>query len=102
MPARSCHVTIRDLEDVEHMVCVTADSLYEAIALALKALRGSAWVSGIPEGMQPIRVCVSEIPVEHMVSMKDFTKWLVREGGSPRDRASRYKVKEILGMLRSE
>jgi hypothetical protein len=84
---------------VEHTVCVTADTLYEAIAHALKALRGSAWVSGIPEGMEPIKVCVTDIPVEHTVAVKDFTKWLIREGGSPRDRASRYKVKEILGIL---
>lgn len=102
MPARSCRVTLRDLEDVEHTVCVTADTLYEAIALALKALRGSPWVSGIPEGIQPIKVCVTDIPVEHTVTVKDFTKWLIRDGGSPRDRASRYKVKEILGMLTRE
>jgi hypothetical protein len=99
MSTRSCRVTIRDLEGVEHTVCVTADTLYEAIAQALKALRGSAWVSGIPEGMQPIKVCVTDIPIEHTVTVKDFTKWLIRDGGTPRDRASRYKVKEILGIL---
>jgi len=42
---------------------------------------------------------VTNVLIEHTVSMKDFTKWLIRDGGSPRDRASRYRVKEILGML---
>ena len=40
MPIRSCQVTIRDLEGVEHMVTVMAASLYEAVALGLASLRG--------------------------------------------------------------
>ncbi len=99
MSTRPCRVTIKDLDDVEHTVHVAAETLYEAIALALKALRGEEWVGGIPEGLQPIRVSVTNVLIEHTVSMKDFTKWLIRDGGSPRDRASRYRVKEILGML---
>jgi hypothetical protein len=47
MAARSCRVTISDLEGVTHTVEVTASSLYEAIALGLVALRGNNWVMGI-------------------------------------------------------
>lgn len=72
-----------DLENVGHTAFVTADTLYEAIALGLKAFRGSAWTSGIREGMEPIKVCVMDIPVEHTVTVKDFTRWLTRESGSP-------------------
>lgn len=100
MPPRSCRVTIRDTEGFEHTAQVLASTLYEAIALALVALRGKEWVAGIPEGLNPVKVCVTDIPIEHTVTMKDFTRWLIREGGSPKDRISRSRVKEILGMLR--
>jgi hypothetical protein len=39
MAARTCRVTITDLESVSHTVEVTATTLYEAIALRLAALR---------------------------------------------------------------
>jgi hypothetical protein len=100
MPPRSCRVTIRDTEGLEHTAQVTASTLYEAIALALVSLRGKEWVAGIPEGLNPVKVCVTDIPVERTVTMKDFTRWLIREEGSPKDRISRSRVKEILGMLR--
>jgi hypothetical protein len=41
MAARTCRVTITDLESVSHTVEVTATTLYETIALALAALRDS-------------------------------------------------------------
>ena len=100
MPPRSCRVTIRDTEGLEHTAQVTASTLYEAVALALVSLRGKEWVAGIPEGLNPVKICVTDIPVEHTVTMKDFTRWLIREDGSPKDRISRSRVKEILGMLR--
>jgi hypothetical protein len=99
MAERSCRVTIRDFEGVEHTAQITAETLYEAVALALKALQGRDWVEGVPEGMGAVKVSVTDIPVEHTVSMKDFTAWLARGGGSPRECIRRYKVKEILGML---
>lgn len=98
MAARSCRVTIRDLDDVEHTVHVTASSLYEAVALALVSLRAKDWVTGIPEP-NPVKVAVTDVPVEHSVSLKDFNAWLRKDGTSPRDKASRYRVKEILGIL---
>jgi hypothetical protein len=45
MPVRSCRVTIRDMEGVDHTAHVTASTLYEAVALGLASLRGQEWVS---------------------------------------------------------
>jgi hypothetical protein len=44
MSVRSCRVTIRDLEGIEHSAEVTAESLYEAVALGLRAIRQCSWV----------------------------------------------------------
>jgi len=44
-------------------------------------------------------VCVTDIPIEHTVTMKDFCRWLNSTGLSPKDQMNRYKIKEILGMV---
>ena len=39
-----------------------------------------------------------ELLVEHEVKLMDFTKWLDRTGGSPREVSDHYKIRSILGM----
>jgi hypothetical protein len=99
MSVKSCRVTIRDVEGVEHSVQVTATTLYEAVALALRSVRGKEWVSGLAEGNNMVRVTVTDTPVEHSVRLQDFNTWLKGEGGTPRDRAGRYRIREILGLV---
>jgi len=73
-------------------------SLYEAIALGLVALRGNQWVMGIPDGFAPVRVRVTDVPVEHEVKMKDFKQWIERRGNTPKDVMDRKRIREILGL----
>jgi hypothetical protein len=94
---RSCRVTIKDMQDVSHTVEVTAESLYEAVALGLKAIRGRDWVEGLPDQFK-VGVSVSEIPVRHFVEMKEFNAWIAREGGKPRDLVQRKRARKILGL----
>jgi hypothetical protein len=101
MTVRSCRVTITDMEGVAHTVEVTASTLYEAIALGPSAIRGNKWVTGIPDGFNPVKVRVLDIPVDHEVRLKDFTKWLERRGNSPKEVTDRKKVRDILGLARS-
>src|SRR6266404_3398423 len=96
MSARSCRVTITDMEGIAHAVEVTAGTLYEAVALGLAAIRGNEWVIGIAEGMNVVRVRVTQIPVEHEVKLSDFTKWLERKGGSPKEVYDRSRIRDIL------
>lgn len=96
MAVRSCRVTIQDLEGVAHTVEVTAESLYEAVAQALAALRRSDWVAGFQQDI--VKVSVGEVRVEHQVRFKDFTEWLNRPGRSPRDIVQRQRIRSILGM----
>ena len=96
MPVRSCRVTIRDLGGVAHSVDVTAESLFEAVAQGLAALRGNEWVAGIAQGV--VKVSVADVRVEHQVRLKDFTDWLDRPGRSPRDIIQRQRIRSILGL----
>ena len=45
-----------------------------------------------------MEVSVADVRVEHEVKMVEFTKWLDRPGGSPREMIQRRKVRSILGM----
>ena len=98
MSIRSCKVTILDIEGVSHTVEVTAETLYEAVALGMAAIRTDDWVNGIAQGLNPVKVRVTNIQVEHEVKLMDFTKWLDRSGGSPREMSDRKRIKSILGM----
>jgi len=42
---RTCSVSCKDLQDVQHTVEVTAESLYEAVAKALIICRQNDWVA---------------------------------------------------------
>jgi hypothetical protein len=101
MATRSCRVTITDREGIAHTVEVTASSLFEAVAMGMKAIRGNQWVAGVPDRFAPVKVRVIDIPVEHEVQLKDFTRWLERLGNSPKDVMDRKKIREILGLSKS-
>jgi hypothetical protein len=98
MPVRSCRVTIQDMDGVSHTVEVTAATLYEAVAQGLAAVRDNEWVAGIAQGLNVIKVSVADVRVEHEVKLMDFTKWLDRAGGSPREVSDRHRIRSILGM----
>ena len=98
MRVRSCRVTIQDLDGVSHSVVVTAATLYEAVAQGLVAIRGHEWVAGIAQGNNIVKVSVADVRVEHEVRLHDFTKWLEKPHGSPREVSDRKRLREILGM----
>jgi hypothetical protein len=77
---RSRKVTVEDMNGVRHTVDVTAGSLYEAVALGMAAIRTDEWVSGIGQGLNPVKVRVTNVAVEHEVRLMDFTKWADHHG----------------------
>jgi hypothetical protein len=98
MQVRSCRVTIQDMDGVSHTVEVTAATLYEAVAQGLAAIRGNEWVAGIAQGLNVIKVSVADVRVEHEVKLMEFTKWLEKVGGSPRETSDRRRIRAILDM----
>ena len=98
MQVRSCRVTIQDMDGVSHTVEVTAATLYDAVAQGLAAIRGNEWVGGIAQGLNVVKVSVADVRVEHAVKLLDFTKWLEKPGGSPREMSDRRRIRAILGM----
>src|ERR1700704_5915122 len=98
MSVRSCKVMIQDMDGVTHAVEGTAETLYEAVALGMAAIRTDEWVAGIATGLNPVKVKVTDVPVEQEVKIMDFTQWLDRTGGSPREMSDRKRIRSILEM----
>jgi hypothetical protein len=98
VPNRSCGVYVTDLEGIEHTAHVTADTLYEAVARGLKAIKSSAWAGEIPAGITSVTVCAAQPEVEHHVRIAAFKSWMNRPGGSPSDKMARLRIREILGL----
>ena len=61
MSVRSCRVTIQDLDGSSHTAEVTPNSLFEAVAQGLAALRRNEWVEGIEERFGTVKVSVAEV-----------------------------------------
>src|SRR5262245_59082010 len=92
-----CRITCVDIESVEHSVEVSAESLYEAVAHGLCALKSNPWVGEIGEGLTTVTVEVREKPaVAHRVYMKDFRRWLDASGSTPAQMTARERVRTIL------
>lgn len=93
------HFTIqgRSLIKVKDEYATAAESLWEAVAQGLAALRRSDWVAGFRQGI--VKVSVADFRVEHQVKLTDFTKWLERtNASSPREMVQRQRLRTILGM----
>jgi uncharacterized protein (UPF0210 family) len=96
---RTCTVVVKDLRDIEHSIEVTAETLYEAIATALAALKQDTWVGEIGHGFTTVSVLVQQPPVKHEVKIKDFVSWLGRQGRSPAEVILKQKLEKILGKV---
>jgi hypothetical protein len=96
MAVRTCRVTCRDAQGVEHTVQVTAQSLFEAVAQALRVFREHDW-SDEPNGSSAVVVTIKPAEVEHRVRIKDFQSWLESAPRSPAEMALKRRLQEMLG-----
>jgi hypothetical protein len=70
---------------------------YEAVAHGSQRSAATSGSRGIAQGLNVVRVSVADVRVEHEVKLMDFTKWLDRTGGSPREVSDRQRIRSILG-----
>jgi hypothetical protein len=96
MAVRTCRVTCRDTQGVEHTVQVTAQSLFEAVAQALRVFREHEW-SDEPTGSTSVMVTIKPAEVEHRVRIRDFQTWLEAAPKSPAEMALKRRLRDILG-----
>src|SRR5271155_5166080 len=97
MAVRACRVTCRDEQGVERTVQVTAQSLYEAVAQALRLFWDSEWKENPAHGPASAVVAIKQPEVEHRVRIKEFENWIESAGRNPAEMALKSRLREILG-----
>jgi hypothetical protein len=75
-----------------HVLEVTAESLYEAVAQALAAFRSNGCVGDIGKG-HTISVRVQQPAIEHRVRIEEFEEWLGRNGKSPAEMSLKVRLR---------
>jgi hypothetical protein len=96
MELKACKVSLYDQEGIEHSVHVTAATLYEAIAMALKILGRTDWVGEFAANYGDVQIDVKSVPISHTVKLEVFRKWLAQQGRSPAEMTRRQRVRAIL------
>lgn len=98
MSARRCSVSFTDAQGVTHAVDVSAGSLYEAVALALRDLRASGLVPVTPGPATAIRVRVlAWTEAEHSVTLRQFEQWLAGTARSPQELLMKERLRDMAG-----
>ena len=93
-----CRVSFTDSEGVLHGVDVDAESLYEAVAVAVASLREDDVSPAAPGPMTEFTVTVYKSPTEHKIRLAQVLKWsapTTKEG--PAGITKRNRVRALLG-----
>lgn len=95
MSVRTCSVTLTDPHGVRHSVDVTAETLFEAAAMALAVFQKNGWTDPIGLAAR-LDVEVREPPVTHTVTVLQIQRWLHGATISPNERVRKDKLKALL------
>jgi hypothetical protein len=99
MAGSRCRVSFTDSDGVLHGIDVDAESLYEAVAIAVAQLREDDVSPCQPGPMTEFTVAVYRNPVEHKIRLGQVVKWAqpnTKEG--PAGIIKRQKVRALLGV----
>ena len=96
MAVKTCRVTCRDSLGVAHTVDVTAQTLYEAVAQALRLFRENDWADDAQRVPAVVTVRVKQPEMEHTVRTRNFESWLGSAPRSPAEMALKVRLRGIL------
>jgi hypothetical protein len=96
MAVQTCSVTVIDSRGVRHTVDVLAESLFEAAALGVAALKNDGWTDPIGPATK-VEVDVRTPAVRHSVSILQLQRWLQGATISPNERILKERLKALLG-----
>ena len=98
MASSRCRVSFTDSEGILHGVDVDAESLYEAVAIAVASFREDDVSPSSPGPMTEFTVVVHRNPTEHKIRLQQVLKWSehsTKEG--PAGITKRLRVRTLLG-----
>jgi hypothetical protein len=90
-----CRVSFTGSDGTVHLVTVEADSLYEAIGLAVAEFRADK-LTETPGPMTEFTVAIERPPVEHRIRFIQVAKWAERTAADgPAGMVKRQRVKDL-------
>lgn len=96
MGIRACVVSFSGERGVCHSVEVTAETLYEAAAMALSIFRQSEWANQVGPGTE-LTVSVKNPETKHTVTAIQIRRWCDGVAVSPDEVLKRHRVKTLIG-----
>jgi hypothetical protein len=75
---------------------VSADSLFKAVAQALRIFRDNEWVEDLEHGRTLISVKVKQPEIEHTIDLQDFERWLAASTRGPAEMILQNRLRELL------
>jgi hypothetical protein len=78
---------------IRHSVDVTAESVYEAAALGVSALRESGWADAVALGTE-LEVQVREPPTCHRITVQQIHRWCDGVAVSPDETLKKGRLKQ--------
>jgi hypothetical protein len=96
-----CRVTYRDIEGIDHSVEVEADSLYEAIAHAVKPFRhDDGWaISPLGPRCQFQVKVLKDAPVTYSMSLDKVQEFALHgTARGPQEILRKKRIRELLGL----
>ena len=95
MAIRACTITFRDMRGIRHGVEVEAESLYEAVVLAVTRFRDDPWIEPVRSDT-PLDVEVREPATQHTITLQQVERWIASTTASPLEASKKAKLKLIL------
>jgi hypothetical protein len=92
---RHCTVSFRDARGIRHSVDVEAESLYEAVVVAVSRFRKDPWAGQLGHATV-LDVDVREPSTTHSISLQQLERWLGGATPNPSEASKKAKLKMIL------
>ena len=96
MPVVRCTVSFENDEGIRHCAHVQAESLYEAVALAIAKFREDPMVPS-PASTTEFTVSIERPPIEHRIRLNQVTKWA--ESTTKEGPAGMIKRRRVRGLI---
>jgi hypothetical protein len=95
---RTCTVSFSGASGIRHSVDVTAESVYEAAALGVAALKRSGWTEAIAPGTQ-LEIQVREPATSHRLTVQQIRRWCDGVAVSPDETLKKRRLKQLLSAV---
>ena len=95
MGVRVCAVSFINTRGIRHTVEVEAESLYEAVVLAVRRFRNEPWVEPVGDATV-LEVDVREPSTKHTLSLNHVERWLSGATANPSEASRKARLKMML------